>query len=53
MDIDPSPDYALIARACGGYGVRVEEPSEVKAALESALAQVRQGKPAVVDVRTQ
>jgi len=51
VDITPSPDYALIARACGGYGQMVEEPEKLKTALINALEQVRQGKPAVVDVR--
>ena len=51
VDITPSPDYAIIAQACGGYGQIVEEPEELKPALINALEQVRQGKPAVVDVR--
>ncbi|MFC2071030.1 thiamine pyrophosphate-requiring protein, partial [Chloroflexota bacterium] len=52
-DIVPPPDYAEIARACGAYGLTVEEPSEVKSVLSGALEQVRQGKMAVVDVRIQ
>ena len=51
LDIKPSPDYALIGQACGGYGRVVEEPGDLKPVLTEALAQVRQGKPAVVDVR--
>ncbi len=51
IDIDPPPDYALIAEACRGYGQVVENPSELKTALEKALEQVRSGKPAVLDVR--
>jgi len=51
VDISPSPDYAMICQACGGYGRVVEEPEEVRQALEDALEQVRRGKPAVVDVR--
>ncbi|GAI14611.1 unnamed protein product, partial [marine sediment metagenome] len=51
VDIDPPPDYALIGRACGAYGQTVEDPAELRAVLKNALEQVRQGKPAVVDVR--
>jgi len=50
-EIDPSPDYAEVGRACGGYGRVVETGEEVKQALEEALSAVRQGKPAVLDVR--
>jgi len=51
VDIKPSPDYALIAQACGGYGQVVEDPEDLKPALANAIKKVRQGKPAVVDVR--
>ncbi len=33
-----SPDFAGIATACGGLGIRVEEPGELGPALETALA---------------
>jgi len=45
------PDYALIARACGAYGLTVEDPAEVLPALEEGLARVRAGQAAVLDVR--
>ena len=51
MDIVPSPDFALIAQACNAYGQMVEDSADIKPVLEKALEQVRQGKPAVVDVR--
>jgi acetolactate synthase-1/2/3 large subunit len=50
-DIKPSPDYALVAQACGGYGRVVEKPEDLKQVLIEAFEQVHQGKPAVVDVR--
>jgi acetolactate synthase-1/2/3 large subunit len=50
-EIDPSPDYAAIGKACGGYGRVVENGGEVRQALEEAVNAVRQGKPAVLDVR--
>lgn len=50
LDIDPPPDYALMAQSCGAYGERVEEPSAIMEALERALAEVRGGRAAVLDV---
>jgi acetolactate synthase-1/2/3 large subunit len=44
-------DYALIARACGAYGQTVKGPAEVLPALKEALARVRTGQAAVLDVR--
>jgi len=52
-DFVPSPNYALIAQACHGYGQMVEDPTQLKSALRDALDQVRSGKPAVLDVRIQ
>jgi acetolactate synthase I/II/III large subunit len=43
------PDFAAIAEACGCHGERVEDPSDVEAALGRALAANAQGIPAVVD----
>jgi thiamine pyrophosphate-dependent acetolactate synthase large subunit-like protein len=44
-----SPDFAAIAEACGGLGIRVEEPGDLAGALEKALSA---GVPAIVDVVT-
>lgn len=33
-----NPDFAAYARACGGEGYRVERPSDLKEAIEAALA---------------
>jgi len=51
--IAPSPDYALLARACRAHGERVEEPGELESALKRGLAAVQEGQAAVVDVRLQ
>ncbi|MFC2068980.1 thiamine pyrophosphate-dependent enzyme, partial [Chloroflexota bacterium] len=51
VDIEPSPDYALISQACDAHGQIVEDPSDLQPAIINALKQVRQGKPAVLDVR--
>ncbi|WP_433222593.1 thiamine pyrophosphate-dependent enzyme [Dactylosporangium sp. CS-047395] len=44
---EPVPDFGAIARACGGYGVRVDKPADVPGALRDAFAH---DGPALVDV---
>ncbi|MDA0770397.1 MAG: thiamine pyrophosphate-requiring protein [Chloroflexi bacterium] len=51
VNLGPSVDYAMLAQSCRAYGEKVEDPSEVRPALERALEQVRGGKSAVLDVR--
>lgn len=48
--IAPAPDYAALARAYGGVGERVEEPREVRAALQRGFDAVARGRLALVDV---
>ncbi len=51
---DPAPDYAKIAQ---GYGLHaegpIEDPAALAPALERALARVRAGEPALLDVVSQ
>ncbi|MDQ3802787.1 MAG: thiamine pyrophosphate-binding protein [Acidobacteriota bacterium] len=42
-----NPDFAKFAEACGGLGITVERPEEIRPALERALAS---GRPALVEV---
>jgi acetolactate synthase I/II/III large subunit len=51
ISINPSPDYAMIARAFDGYGEKVEEPGEVRAALQRGLKAVAGGQMVLIDVR--
>lgn len=44
-----NPDFAAIARAAGAYGVRVEKPKQLTAALKDAF---KHKGPALVDVVT-
>ena len=53
VDISPCPDYSTVAQACGGYGRRLERPADVVPALREAVAAVRSGRTAVLDVRLQ
>ncbi|MFN8534006.1 MAG: thiamine pyrophosphate-requiring protein [Dehalococcoidia bacterium] len=50
--IDPPPDYATLARASRAHGETVDRIEDLKPALERAVAAVRAGQAAVVDVRT-
>ena len=34
----PNPDFAALARACGGHGFTARQPNELKAAISEALA---------------
>jgi len=42
-------DFTNYAEACGGLGIKVEEPSELPEAVEKALAT---NKPVIVDINT-
>jgi thiamine pyrophosphate-dependent acetolactate synthase large subunit-like protein len=42
----PNPDFAALARACGGHGFTARKPGELKAALTEAFAI---NGPAIVD----
>lgn len=48
--LTPAPRYEEIVRAFDGYGERVETPAEVSGALRRALAAVREGRQAVVNI---
>jgi acetolactate synthase-1/2/3 large subunit len=45
-----SADFAMMARAMGAQGVRVEQPGDVGEAIQAALAS---GKPTVLDVQVE
>ena len=42
-----NPNYADYATACGGFGIRVTDPAEVRNAIRSALTS---GKPSIVEI---
>ena len=45
-------DYADLAKSLGGHGERVEEPADLKAAINRALAQNAKGIPALLECIT-
>ncbi len=49
---DISGNYADMARAFGGYGERITEPSEISSAIERGIEQTRQGTPALLEFIT-
>ena len=49
---DISGDYAAMARAFGGYGERVTDPSQISAAIKRGIAQTEEGKPALLEFIT-
>jgi acetolactate synthase-1/2/3 large subunit len=55
MDLcGPDPDFATMARSMGWYGEGpIEDAADLRPALDRAIAQVKQGKPALVDTITQ
>jgi acetolactate synthase-1/2/3 large subunit len=48
--ITPAPDYSAIARAYGGYGEKVEQPRDVRAALQRGFDAVAKGQLALIDL---
>ncbi|MBV8715300.1 MAG: hypothetical protein JO318_11170, partial [Chloroflexi bacterium] len=50
---DISGNYADMARAFGGYGERVTEPSEIVPAIKRGIAQTKEGRPALLEFITQ
>ena len=49
--LEPSPNYAAVIEACGGYGERVDDPDDLPAAFERALKAVSESRQALLDVR--
>jgi acetolactate synthase-1/2/3 large subunit len=50
---DISGNYADFARALGGWGERVTEPKEIVPAIKRAIAQTREGTPALLEFITE
>jgi acetolactate synthase-1/2/3 large subunit len=54
QDIDePAPDFAALARSMGCYGEGpFDDPADLAPALARAIAEVKQGRPALIDALT-
>jgi acetolactate synthase-1/2/3 large subunit len=55
MDLfGPEPDFGALARSMGMYGEGpIDKPEDIRPALLRALAEVKKGKPALIDTITQ
>ena len=51
LHIGPCPEYSIIVTAFGGYGERVEEPGEVRNAIQRGLDALSKGQSALLDIR--
>jgi acetolactate synthase-1/2/3 large subunit len=49
--INPSPDYAALAKVFDAHGERVEHPDQIAPALRRAFQAERQGRASILDVR--
>ena len=49
---DISGNYAAMAQAFGGYGERVTDPAQIKAAIQRGIEQTQAGKPALLEFIT-
>ena len=50
LHIAPCPDYSVLVKAFGGHGECVQDPGELKAALDRGLEAIGDGRPALLDV---
>jgi acetolactate synthase-1/2/3 large subunit len=51
LHIVPCPEYSQLMKAFDGYGEKVEEPAEVRKAVERGLRAVAGGQSALLDIR--
>ena len=49
--ITPTPDYSSLARMFDGYGEKVEDPGQVRAALLRGLEAISRGQLALIDIK--
>src|SRR5579859_655213 len=49
---DISGNYADMATAFGGYGERITQPNQIKAAIQRGIEQTQKGKPALLEFIT-
>ena len=45
-------EYAEVARGLGAYGEKVSDPNEMAAAIQRGLAANREGRPALLEMKT-
>ena len=53
VELNPAPDFEMVAASCGGHGEKVTTPEQLMPALRRAFEAIRSGTPALVNVTTQ
>jgi acetolactate synthase-1/2/3 large subunit len=53
VELNPAPDFEMVAQSCGGHGEKVTTPDELMPALRRAFDAIRSGTPALLNVETQ
>lgn len=51
VELEPSPEFTKVAEASDAFARRVDEPGDLRGALEAALDAVAGGRQALLDVR--
>jgi len=53
VELNPAPDFEMVAESCGARGEKVTAPDQLMPALRRAFDAVRSGTPALLNVTTQ
>ncbi len=53
VELDPAPDFEMVAESCGGRGEKVTTPEQLMPAMRRAFDSIRSGTPALLNVATQ
>jgi acetolactate synthase I/II/III large subunit len=51
VELKPSPEFTKVAEACDAFALRVDDPGDLKRAIELGLEAVAGGRQALLDVR--
>ncbi len=53
VELNPAPDFEMVAESCGGRGEKVTSPEQLMPALRRSFDAIRSGTPALLNVATQ
>jgi acetolactate synthase I/II/III large subunit len=53
VELNPAPDFEMVAESCGGRGEKVTAPEQLMPALVRSFEAIRSGTPALLNVTTQ
>ena len=53
VELNPAPDFEMVAESCGGRGEKVTTPEQLMPALKRSFEAIRSGTPALLNVTTQ